>query len=92
MSVGHYHNGSAGKLALVGDGNVCGYEGNTGAGGAGYYGGGSGAGDWNKNGAYVAGGGGGSSFADSSLCSNVAHTQGFRSGTGYITISMIKKG
>lgn len=38
------------------------------------------------------GGEGGSSFADSSLCSNVAHTQGFRSGTGYITISMIKKG
>lgn len=92
VSVGHYHNGSAGKLALGGDGNVCGYEGNTGAGGAGYYGGGSGAGDWNKNGAYVAGGGGGSSFADSSLCSNVAHTQGFRSGIGYITISMIKKG
>lgn len=91
VSVGHYHNGLAGKLALGGNGNVCGYEGNTGAGGAGYYGGGSGAGDWNKNGAYVAGGGGGSSFANTDLCLNVVHTQGFRSGAGYVTISMIEK-
>lgn len=91
VSVGHYHNGLAGNLALGGNGNTCGYEGNTGAGGAGYYGGGSGAGDWNKNGAYVAGGGGGSSFANDDLCLNVIHTQGFRSGSGYITISMIEK-
>lgn len=91
VAVGHHHDGLAGKLALGGNGSICGYEGNSGAGGAGYYGGGSGAGDWNKNGAYVAGGGGGSSFADSLLCSNVVHTQGFHSGTGYITISMVKK-
>lgn len=90
VSVGHYHNGNAGTLGLGGAGNIDdSYEGRTGAGGAGYYGGGSGAGDWNKNGGYVAGGGGGSSYTDNSKCSNVSHIQGYRSGDGYITISII---
>lgn len=88
VSVGHYHNGTTGSFGMGGNGNDCNYEGYTGAGGAGWYGGGSGAGDWNKNGGYAAGGGGGSSYTDSSLCSNVTHTQGYRSGAGYITISM----
>lgn len=89
VSVGHYHNGNAGTLGLGGDGNIDDrYEGRSGAGGAGYYGGGSGASDWNKNGAYVAGGGGGSSYTDSSLCLNVRHTQGYQNGNGFITITL----
>lgn len=88
VSVGHYHNGVAGTLGLGGAGSYeTAYEGPSGAGGAGYYGGGGGAGDWNKNGGYTAGGGGGSSYANTSRCSNVKHTQGYRSGAGYITIS-----
>ena len=57
------------------------------AGGAGYYGGGSGGAQWNKNGAFAAGGGGGSSYTKPELCSEVVHTQGFRSGAGYIILS-----
>lgn len=88
VSVGHNHNGNAGTLGLGGDAVGCNYEGYSGSGGAGYYGGGSGASDWNKNGAYTAGGGGGSSYTNSSLCSSVSHTQGYRTGAGYITISL----
>ena len=84
-----------------GHGNVFGYGGatgslglgangaKTGGGGAGYYGGGSGGAGW-----YVyweadrlGGGGGGSSFANSSKCSSVSHTQGYQDGNGYITLS-----
>ena len=90
VSVGHYHNGNPGSLGLGGNGSVCGYEGNSGAGGAGYYGGGAGAGDWNKKGAYTAGGGGGSSYTNSTLCTEVVHTQGYRDGNGYIIISMVQ--
>lgn len=89
VSVGHYHNGNPGELGLGGIGSVCtlgNYEGPSGAGGAGYYGGGSGAADWNRNGGYTAGGGGGSSYTNSS-CSNVKHTQGYNNGVGYITIT-----
>lgn len=89
VSTGHYHNGGAGTFGLGGTGSHdSSYEGDAGAGGAGWYGGGAGAGDHNKNGDYVAGGGGGSSYTNSSLCSNVTHTQGYRSGAGYITISL----
>lgn len=89
VKVGHYHNGGAGTFGLGGNGSHdSSYEGDAGAGGAGWYGGGAGAGDHNKNGDYVAGGGGGSSYTNSSLCSNVTHTQGYRSGVGYITISL----
>ena len=60
----------------------------TGAGGAGWYGGGSGGAsaemDWRRG-----GGGGGSSYT-SSACSNVSHTQGYRDGAGYITITEIE--
>ena len=90
VSVGHYHNGEAGTFGLGGNGSHdSSYEGDAGAGGAGWYGGGAGAGDWNKNGGYTAGGGGGSSYTDSSKCTNVKHTQGYRTGAGYITISVI---
>ena len=55
-------------------------------GGAGWYGGGGGSG-----GAYgssvCGGGGGGSSYTNSAICKNTIHTQGYRDGTGYITIA-----
>ena len=35
----------------------------------------------------AAGGGGGSSYTKPELCSEVVHTQGFRSGAGYIILS-----
>lgn len=90
VSVGHYHNGSAGTFGLGGGGSYeTGNEGPSGGGGAGWYGGGGGAGDWNKNGAFTAGGGGGSSYADPNLCTDVVHTQGFQTGNGYVTISMV---
>lgn len=88
VSVGHYHNGIAGSFGVGASGQSCGYCGQMGAGGDGWYGGGSGAGDWNKNGGYAAGGGGGSSYTHPTLCLDVTHTQGFRAGNGYITISM----
>ena len=91
VSNGHNQSGKEGTFGLGGAAVGCSYEGYSGAGGAGWYGGGSGAADWNKNGAYAAGGGGGSSYASSELCSNVVHTQGYRAGEGYITISMGNK-
>lgn len=79
--------GSAGAFGKGGNAGVNGGAG--GAGGAGYYGGGGGAGGFTKKaGNYGGGGGGGSSFADSVLCSEVKHTQGNRSISGYVTISM----
>ena len=90
ISVGHSHGGNAGVLGTGGAGGSCGYcvtWGAGGAGGAGYYGGGSGGAQWNKNGAFAAGGGGGSSYTKPELCSEVVHTQGFRSGAGYIILS-----
>ncbi len=82
--------GAAGVLGLGGDGAA--HSGVGGAGGAGYYGGGGGCGGYTKKaGSYGGGGGGGSSFANVDLCLNVVHTQGFRSGSGYVTISMIEK-
>lgn len=89
ISQGHSHQGGDGTFGLGGSGTTCSYCGQTGAGGAGWYGGGAGAGQHNKNGDFAAGGGGGSSYTDSSLCSNVTHTQGYRSGAGYITISVV---
>lgn len=59
-----------------------------GCGGAGWYGGGGGSmqsyGTYNN-----AGGGGGSSYTDSSLCSDVVHTQGFNDGNGYIILTEV---
>jgi len=57
-------------------------------GGGGWYSGGGGG-----SGAYVTtasgGGGGGSSYTHPDLCTNVTHTQGYRTGAGYITITEI---
>lgn len=36
---------------------------------------------------YIGGAGGGSSYTDPEMCSEVKHTQGFRHGNGYVTIS-----
>lgn len=66
----------------------------SGYGGAGWYGGGGGVDGyyWASSSAYGASGaaaGGGSSYTNPTLCSNVVHTQGFRAGSGYVTISMV---
>ncbi len=90
VSVGHAHTAPAGSFGLGANGTVCGYEGNGGAGGAGWFGGGAGSGAWNKNGGFTSTGGGGSSYTHPTLCSNVVHTQGYRAGNGYITISMVE--
>ena len=64
-----------------------------GCGGAGYYGGGGGLDAYHLRGhqleTWAMGGGGGSSYTHPTLCSEVVHTQGFQSGNGYITISMV---
>ena len=64
-----------------------------GCGGAGYYGGGGGLDAYHRRGhqleTWAMGGGGGSSYTHPTLCSEVVHTQGFQSGNGYITISMV---
>lgn len=88
ISIGHSHGGNAGVQGTGGAGGSCGYCGTWGAGGAGYYGGGSGGAQWNKNGAFAAAGGGGSSYTKPELCSEVVHTQGYRNGAGYITITL----
>lgn len=85
---GHDHQGEAGTLGMGGNAGTDNYEGPRGAGGAGYYGGGSGAASWSDSYKGTAGGGGGSSYTNSSVCSNVTHTQGYRKGAGYITISL----
>ena len=81
------HNGTLGLGGNGGD-----YWGTSGAGGAGYYGGGGGnssaAQHSGKRYRAHSGGGGGSSYTNSS-CSNVVHTQGYRDGSGYITISYV---
>lgn len=64
-----------------------------GCGGAGYYGGGGGldAYHYEKHEleTWAMGGGGGSSYTHPTLCSSVVHTQGYKAGNGYITISMV---
>ena len=80
--------GEDGELGLGGfGGNARGHV-NGGAGGAGYYGGGGGGAMHWSNGDGAGGGGGGSSYTDPDLCSNVTHTQGYRNGAGYITITL----
>lgn len=76
--------GSAGTLGLGGRGA----DGQGGAGGAGYYGGGGG-GDYSYYGYTGSGGGGGGSSYTNNQCTNVSHTQGYRNGAGYITITEI---
>lgn len=64
----------------------------VGYGGQGYYGGGGGAyagGIYELwTGCFGSSGAGGSSYTDSSLCTNVVHQQGVKAGNGYVIISM----
>ena len=65
-----------------------------GFGGAGWYGGGGAVSGhyWagsTANGSSEAAAGGGSSYTNTTLCSEVVHTQGYRAGSGYVTISMV---
>lgn len=85
---------SAGQFALGGAPST---ENNAygGYGGAGWYGGGGAVSGhyWagsSANGSSEAAAGGGSSYTHPTLCSNVVHTQGYRTGNGYITISMVE--
>lgn len=76
--------GTNGYFGLGGTGGAA-------CGGAGWYGGGAGfSGDYSSFGVDNAGGGGGSSYTDSSLCSNIIHTQGYKNGSGYVTISFVE--
>lgn len=94
---GRYGTGQAGngQFGLGGAGIIGGNDGTriTGAGGAGYYGGGGGV-SWGvflsggEQGGWGTGGGGGSSYTNAN-CSNVVHTQGYRNGAGYVTISFV---
>lgn len=74
--------GAAGGFGLGGKGG----NGVGGCGGAGWYGGG-GAGASAYGSTLGGNGGGGSSYTNSSRCTSVTHTQGYRNGNGYITIS-----
>lgn len=81
--------GGDGQLGLGGTSDNHGYHFSIGGvGGAGYYGGGGGAGFHTSGANRASGGGGGSSYTDPDLCSNVTHTQGYRNGAGYITITL----
>nr|DAP67474.1 MAG TPA: Glycine rich protein [Caudoviricetes sp.] len=81
--------GGDGQLGLGGTSDNHGYHFSIGGvGGAGYYGGGGGAGFHTSKINRASGGGGGSSYTDPDLCSNVTHTQGYRNGAGYITITL----
>lgn len=81
--------GGDGQLGLGGTSDNHGYHFSIGGvGGAGYYGGGGGAGFHTSGANRASGGGGGSSYTDPDLCSNVTHTQGYRNGSGYITITL----
>lgn len=84
---------SAGAFGTGGAPNT---EGNAygGYGGAGWYGGGGAVSGhyWassSANGSSEAAAGGGSSYTDATFCSEVVHTQGYRAGSGYVTISMV---
>lgn len=88
----HFQGGS-GELGLGGSAGGSASHYDNGAGGAGYYGGGgSCVGSFaSEDGGHgrAAGGGGGSSYTNSD-CSNVVHTQGYRNGAGYVTISFVE--
>lgn len=82
--------GGDGSFGLGGNGNS--YSGIACCGGAGYYGGGGGCSlaFASEDGGFGAacGGAGGSSYTNAN-CSNVVHTQGYRDGAGYVTISFV---
>ena len=85
--------GTLGYGGATGTGGNVDAGGNSGAGGAGYYGGGGSRrsavffGSSQRN-SWARGAGGGSSYTNSN-CSNVVHTQGYRDGAGYVTISFV---
>lgn len=81
--------GAAGVVGSFGyGGGGAAYGGVGGAGGDGYFGGGGGGACSTKSyGAYGSGGGGGSSYTHPTYCHNVIHTQGYRTGAGYVTIT-----
>lgn len=92
VEIGHCHTGAVGsstKPKHGGAGISCGYCGQTGAGGAGWFAGGSGAGDWNKVGGFAAGGGGGSSGVNSAYVINPVFEDGV-SASGYVKIMVAK--
>lgn len=76
-------NGASGTFGLGGAG-----AGGGGAGGAGWYGGAGGGYGGHNSRWYGGGGGGGSSYADSAVCSNVVHAQGFNNGSGYVKLGV----
>lgn len=84
--------GYSNRVLIAGGGGSAAWRNGHGAiggvGGAGYYGGGGGAGFHTSGANRASGGGGGSSYTDPGLCSNVTHTQGYRNGAGYITITL----
>ena len=83
---GQGSSGTQGNLGVGGTGGFGPLHGG-GGGGGGYYGGGGGGADSDSCCTDAGGGGGGSSYTDSSLITNVVHTQGVRFGAGQITIS-----
>jgi len=86
--------GTLGYGGATGSGGNVDAGGSAGAGGAGYYGGGGSRrsavffGSSQRD-SWAGSAGGGSSYADSD-CSNVVHTQGYRNGAGYVTISFVE--
>lgn len=77
--------GGVGSFGLGGTGG----HGVAGAGGAGWYGGGGGG--TSAWGSTLGGnGGGGSSYTNPSRCTSVVHTQGYRNGNGYITLTPVR--
>lgn len=86
--------GTLGYGGATGTGGNVDAGGNSGAGGAGYYGGGGSRrsavfyGSSQRD-SWARGAGGGSSYTNAS-CSNVVHTQGYRNGAGYVTISFVE--
>ena len=87
QSAGGAGGSAGGGAGLAGQGGAAGHGGWTdgGAGGGGYYGGGGGSGTSPSN-SQAGAGGGGSSYTDPS-CTGVVHTQGYRTGSGQVTIS-----
>ena len=80
--------GSSGSSATGGNGGsgtLMGFGG--GGGGGGYFGGGGGGGDSDAAGLDAGGGGGGSSYANSSVVSEISHTQGYRAGAGQVVLT-----
>lgn len=89
---GHNSSGESGKFGLGGYGVYCTIDwlAYSGAGGAGWFGGAGGVESHFKNhGRWTSSGGGGSSYADPIMCSETIHTQGYKEGNGYVTISMV---